>query len=98
GQDLARGVVLCPDGVSGYILDAYGGIHQFGSASYLSTGWYNSGGDFGRGIVLRNDNGSNCGSGGFWVDYAGGMHPFGSYPGGAITDPGVPLPSSVQAR
>ena len=31
GQDIARGIALAPDGSGGWILDAFGGLHPFGT-------------------------------------------------------------------
>jgi hypothetical protein len=74
GQDLARGIVVRSDGASGYVADAYGGIHPFGAAPSPITycagcHWQNW--DVIRGIVLRGD-----GRSGYVVELYGGVHPF----------------------
>ena len=90
GWDIARGVVLRADGVSGYVLDGFGGTHPFGGAPPLNGGTqYNSndtqarsaqgaywqGWDIARGIVLESD-----GVSGYVMDGYGGFHPFGAAP------------------
>ena len=68
--------MLRPDGVSGYVLDEFGGIHPFGGAPIVQTtaNWPNW--DIARGIVLRPD-----GVSGYVLDGFGGVHPFGDAPG-----------------
>lgn len=40
GQKISKELVLRADGVSGYVLDAYGGVTPFGSAPQVSTTVY----------------------------------------------------------
>jgi hypothetical protein len=74
--DLARALVLLPDGSGGYFLDGYGGLHAFAVGSHPmppgaggSPYWPNW--DIARGIVLLPD-----GPGGYVLDGWGGLHPF----------------------
>jgi hypothetical protein len=53
GWDIARRVVLLPSGSGGYVLDAWGGVHQFGGAPAISTGAYWPGWDIARDIAIR---------------------------------------------
>ncbi len=75
GWDIARDVVLMPDGTGGYVLDGWGGLHRFGLGSdtappAASAGyWY--GWDIARGLALLPD-----GTGGYVLDGFGGLHPF----------------------
>ena len=75
GWDIARDVVVMPDGTGGYVLDGWGGLHTFGLGSgtappAASAGyWY--GWDIARGLALLPD-----GTGGYVLDGWGGLHPF----------------------
>ncbi len=51
GQDVTRGLVLTSSG-SGYILDDYGALHVFGSASATSESAYFPGQDVARAVTL----------------------------------------------
>ena len=70
-----RDVVLRSDGVSGYTLDGYGGVHPFGGAPPVGPTAYWPGWDIARDIVLRPD-----GKSGYTLDGYGGVHPFGGAP------------------
>ena len=69
---IARGLVLLPGGSGGYILDGWGGIHPFGTASTAVTApAYWGGWDIARGIAML-----PSGKGGYVLDGWGGIHPF----------------------
>jgi hypothetical protein len=69
---IARGLVLLPGGGGGYILDGWGGIHAFGTASTAVTApTYWRGWDIARGIALLPG-----GQSGYVLDGWGGIHPF----------------------
>jgi hypothetical protein len=69
---IARDLVLLPGGGGGYILDGWGGIHAFGTASTAVTApAYWLGWDIARGIALLPG-----GGGGYVLDGWGGIHPF----------------------
>lgn len=59
--------------VGGYLLDGWGGIHNFGKTVERSPSGYWSGWDIARAITLLPD-----GSGGFTLDGWGGLHNFGA--------------------
>src|SRR5205823_3236423 len=41
GQDVARAIAVRADGVSGYVLDRQGGLHEFGGApAVIGTSWF----------------------------------------------------------
>jgi hypothetical protein len=79
--DLARGMAVCPNttsyrdvhygGYGGYLVDAYGGIHNIGDAPAINTPVYWPGADNVRGVALRPD----CLSG-YMLDLSGGLWPF----------------------
>jgi hypothetical protein len=77
GWDIARGVALLPNESGGYVLDGFGGIQPFLSASAgpplppVVIGPYWNGFDIARGVALLPN-----GSGGYEVDGYGGIHPF----------------------
>lgn len=80
--DIARGIVVRPDGQSGYKLDGWGAIFPFGVNPGAvpppnPTGYF-IGRDVARGIVL--DPADANGSSGYVVDFHGGIHPFGGAP------------------
>jgi hypothetical protein len=92
GWDIARGIVLYTDD-SGYVLDGFGGINQFGvnSSSYpppASGTAYWSGWDIARSIALDPDH-----LGGQVMDGYGVLHPF-SINGNAIATLSGPTWSS----
>jgi hypothetical protein len=89
-MDIARGIALRPDGVSGYVLDGSGGIHPFGGAPPFLTATYWPGMDIARGIALRPD-----GSSGWVVDGWGGVHSVGGIPEIGLTGD---LPGQDTAR
>jgi hypothetical protein len=83
GAELARDIAVMPDGLGYVVLDGWGGVHKFGSASVLplpDTYW--RGWDIARGVAITAD-----GKGVVVVDGWGGVHPSGS----AV---GLPLPST----
>ncbi|MSO38645.1 MAG: hypothetical protein EXQ69_10440 [Acidimicrobiia bacterium] len=69
--DMARGLAVVPGG--GWIADAWGGVHQFGTAPPVSGSSYWRGWDIVRGIAMNPD-GSNSG---YVLDGFGGLHPVG---------------------
>lgn len=71
GRDIVRGVASTADG--GYFVDAYGGIHAFGTAPPKATSIYRAGWDIVRGIAVNRD-----GQGGYVLDGWGGLHPYGN--------------------
>ena len=75
GRDLGRGMALRADGVSGYKLDGWGGVHPFGGAPRVRAPAYWSGWDITRDMALRPD-----GVSGYVLDGYGGIHPFGAAP------------------
>jgi len=95
GWDIARGIVLVPDGSGGasggYILDGWGGMHPFGIGGHapppkiiVGPFWY--GFDIARGVVIN-----NAGTGGYILDGWGGVHTF------AALGAAVPPKITVQA-
>jgi len=72
GWDIAKDFVITDwSKGSGYVLDAWGGIHSFGGAPATSGGPYWQGKDLARKIVVRSDQ-----KGGYVLDAWGGIHPF----------------------
>jgi len=94
GWDIARKVVIFPDGSGGYVLDGFGGLHPFGingappvAATSVAATSYWPGWDIAPDIVLTPGNGNHSG---YVLDGYGGLHPFhpttdGSTMPGAIT-------------
>jgi hypothetical protein len=85
GWDIARKVVIFPDGGGGYVLDGYGGIHAFGIGrpkppDPVLTAYWN-GWDIARDLVLIPGTRS-----GYVLDGYGGLHPF-APPGQAMPPP-----------
>ncbi len=82
-QNLARGIALAPWSTpstpAGYTLDAYGGVHPFGSAPAAGQSAYWKGQDLARGIVILPDS-TPSSVGGYTLDAYGGVHPFGNAP------------------
>jgi L,D-transpeptidase catalytic domain len=78
--DIARAVVVLPDGSGGWTLDGWGGIHNWGTAPPITTPAYWSGWDIARGLVVLPDKRS-----GYLLDGYGGVHPFG--PNAAVLTP-----------
>jgi hypothetical protein len=75
--DIARQMVLLPNGHGGYVLDGYGGLHAFAighhpvpAAAHGGPYWPNW--DIARSFVLLPK-----GHGGYVLDGYGGIHPFG---------------------
>src|SRR5205085_4681609 len=84
GWDIARRLVVNPDGKTGYVLDGWGGLHPFaavGTAQPPALAWsaYWPGWDIARGLTLLPG-----GGGGYVVDGWGGIHQFGSAPAVAL--------------
>jgi uncharacterized protein YvpB len=77
GWDIARALVVLPDKVSGYELDGYGGLHNFGAAPPLQTPAYWGGWDIARGLYISLDP-AGTPVGGIVVDGYGGLHNFGA--------------------
>ena len=87
GWDIARDFAFLPDGSGGYILDAFGGLHQFSVNGKplpppVNIDGYWPGWDIARRVVIFSD-----GTGGYVLDGFGGIHPFGI---------GKPRPTAVQ--
>jgi len=87
GWDIARDFAFMPDGSGGYILDAFGGLHQFSVNGKplpppVNIDGYWPGWDIARRVVIFSD-----GTGGYVLDGFGGIHPFGI---------GKPRPTAVQ--
>jgi SpoIID/LytB domain protein len=78
GFDVAKDLVLRRDGRSGWVLEGYGGLHEFGGAPPIrvTDGQYKAGdGDWARRMVLRNDQASG------YIAYRDGIvMPFGGAP------------------
>jgi hypothetical protein len=76
GRDLARGVVILPNGSGGYVVDAFGGLHPFainGAAmptAVVGGGSSWAGWDIARGAALA------APTNGLLLDGFGGLHPF----------------------
>jgi uncharacterized protein YvpB len=75
--DIARALVVLPDGVSGYVLDGYGGLHSFGAAPPLRAPVYWAGWDIARGLSISL-NPAGVPVGGVLDDGYGGLHAFGA--------------------
>jgi hypothetical protein len=73
--DIARAIVAKPGTSSGYFLDGWGGVHEFGGAPVAKSAAYAPGVDLWRGLVLRPD-----GASGWSIDGWGGIHAFGAAP------------------
>ena len=95
GWDIARGIVLVPDGIGGaiggYVLDGWGGMHPFGIGGNalprkITVGPFWNGWDIARGVVIN-----RAGDGGYILDGWGGIHPF------AVLGAAVPAAITVQA-
>ena len=80
GWDIARGIVLVPDGLGGasggYVLDGWGGMHPFGVGNSapppsITVGPFWNGWDIARGVVIN-----SAGTGGYILDGWGGIHPY----------------------
>src|SRR5205085_1557256 len=74
--NIARRLVILPNGTGGYVLDGWGGLHPFSIGSNpmppaASGGPYWKGWDIARGIVLLRN-----GNGGYVLDGYGGVHSF----------------------
>jgi hypothetical protein len=73
GWDIARAVVVLPDGSGGWTLDGWGGITNWGGAPHIQTPAYWPGWDIARGLVVLPDEQS-----GYLLDGLGHVHPFGN--------------------
>ena len=78
GWKIARSATILPEASGGYVLDGYGGIHQFGSASSVSSSAY-FGWDIARDVVLLPSS-TGTQPQGYTLDGWGGIHPFGGAP------------------
>jgi len=82
-SQLARAVVLLPQGGGGFVLDGWGGIHPWGTGSISpvqpSGSAYFKGFDIARDIVLTPTSNAAASSG-YTLDGWGGIHPFGGAP------------------
>src|ERR1035437_7390400 len=72
GWDIARALVVLPDGSGGWTLDGWGGIHAWGSAPPIAMPAYWPGWDIARALYVLPDEQS-----GYVLDGWGGLHPFG---------------------
>jgi hypothetical protein len=73
-QDFARALVVLSDGSGGWVLDAHGAVHEFGTAPAIVSGWA-SAQDDARALVVLADEAS-----GWILDKAGALHAFGAAP------------------
>jgi uncharacterized protein YvpB len=80
--DIARALTVRADGSGGWILDAWGGIHEFGAAPPISTPAYWAGWFIARAMVVtsRDADGQLDGRQGYLMDGRGGLHPWGGAP------------------
>lgn len=81
-KDLARDIAVMPDGLGYVVLDAYGGVHRFGSALALplsGSDAYWPGWDIARSVAITPD-----GKGTLVLDGYGGVHKAGTAATGAI--------------
>lgn len=53
GWDIARDIVLTPDGKGGHVLDGWGGIHPFGDEAKTSISAYWRRWDIANRIILK---------------------------------------------
>ena len=79
--DIARAIVIRPDGSGGWTLDGQGGIHAFGAAPAAITPAYWSW-DIARAMVFtsRGADGMPDGKQGYLLDGFGGLHQWGGAP------------------
>ena len=90
GWDIARALVVLPDQQSGYVLDGYGGLHEFGpNAPRFDAPAYWHGWDIARGLEVVED-ASGVATGGWVLDGWGGLHSFGTVPGLSAAGPYYP--------
>jgi len=86
GWDIARKVVIFPNGAGGYVLDGFGGVHAFGIGRPAPPGpaltAYWQGWDIAHDIALVPGTES-----GYVMDGYGGMHPFAA--------PGQAMPANI---
>jgi hypothetical protein len=78
GWKIARSAALLPDGSGGFVLDGYGGLHNFGSAAAESASAY-FGWDIARDVALLPSSTKDHPMG-YTLDGWGGVHPFGGAP------------------
>ena len=70
---IGRGIAVDASGSGGWVLDGWGGMHEFGNATPLAiTGWW-PGQDIARGVAMSSD-----GTWGYVLDMSGGLHAVGS--------------------
>ena len=74
-DDIARALVVVSDGSGGWVLDGYGGIHEFGQAPKIASPKYTAGKDWARALVVLADQKS-----GYLLDAGGKLVPFGNAP------------------
>ena len=79
--DIARAVVVRPDGSGGWTLDGFGGIHAFGAAPTATSPAY-WGWDIARAMVMtsKGADGQPDGRQGYLLDGYGGLHQWGGAP------------------
>ena len=77
GWDIARDVIINPNGPGGWVLDGFGGLNPFNGAPNVTVSAYWSGWDIARGAAIYN--GPN-GLAGYVLDGWGGMHPVNNAP------------------
>jgi hypothetical protein len=87
GFDIARRLVLLPDGSGGYVLDGYGGLHAFAVGdnpmpAAVTTSAYWPGWNIARDLALVPGS-TSATLGGVTLDGFGGPHPFGNAGGTA---------------
>ncbi len=82
GWDIARSLVVLPDGSGGWELDGWGGIHAFGSAPAIQSPVYWPGWDIARAMVASSTNADGVPDGrqGYVLDGYGVIHPWGGAP------------------
>ena len=78
GWKIARSAAILGDASGGYVLDGYGGLHQFGSATQVSSSAY-FGWDIARDVALLPASTTSQPQG-YTLDGWGGIHPFGGAP------------------
>ena len=75
GKDVARALHVLIDGSGGWVLDAYGDLHPFGTTKPLDSGYHTPGIDSARALVVLDDQQS-----GYVLDKDGQVHAFGAAP------------------
>lgn len=94
GWNIARSLVVLPDGSGGWTLDGWGGIHHWGAAPPITTPFDEHGWDIARALVVLPDEAS-----GYVLDGWGTLHAFGSAPPLSITSwPGWDIARGLDVR